>query len=389
MLELVRPLRGILQIKAVNTTDLVWRLHCRVTVYLLLFAALLLSARQYFGNPIDCVAGSGDVAISTMNDFCWIMGTYISKDPNFVLESTDLVKINAKIGHIPEEERSYQKYYQWVVFILAFQACLLTLPNVLWKIWEGGRLEALCEGLTTPILPEQWKQSSKKKLIRYLTTECRTHHRGYMYRYCFCTMLNFANVLANILLMNTLFSGFWMNYHPAMMALLSFDFPSWNRYNSQVFPKLAKCDFHFVGPSGSKQNRDGLCLLPLNVVNEKIFAFLWLWFGILGVISALNLLFWCALLCSKGIRAWLLRLQMQPIRSVVVSNALRGECIGKWFLLLQLCRNLNPLVSRDIMFCISKKRHPESLYSKPKSMMMTADFYQDQDGDLEIGEVNV
>lgn len=65
-----------------------------------------------------------------------------------MLESTDLVKINAKIGHIPEEERSYQKYYQWVVFILAFQACLLTLPNVLWKIWEGGRLEALCEGLS-------------------------------------------------------------------------------------------------------------------------------------------------------------------------------------------------------------------------------------------------
>ncbi|XP_053674606.1 innexin inx4-like [Anopheles nili] len=385
MLEFVRPLQNILRIKPVNSTDLVWRLHCRVTVCLLLFATLLLSARQYFGNPIDCVTGPGVVSGSTMNDFCWIMGTYISSDPNFVLESTDLVKINAKIGHIPESERSYQKYYQWVVFILALQACLFTLPNILWKAWEGGRLQALCDGLTTPIVPEQWNQSRKKDLVAYLVAECPQLYRTYLMRYCFCMVLNFGNVVLNIFLLNTIFSGFWMNYHPAVKALLSFDFPSWNRYNSQVFPKLAKCDFHFVGPSGSKQNRDGLCLLPLNVVNEKIFAFIWLWFLALMVLSALNLLYWIVLLCSKNFRIWVLTSQVQPMRSTDVTWALKDRGIGKWFLLLQLCRNLNPIAGRELLMSMAKTRK-----NNRKAFRMAkgdeADFYADPDA---LNEVDV
>uniref|UniRef100_A0A182N943 Innexin n=1 Tax=Anopheles dirus TaxID=7168 RepID=A0A182N943_9DIPT len=376
MLEFIRPLQSILQIKQVNTTDLVWRLHCRVTVCLLLFASLLLTARQYFGNPIDCVTGTGTVSVSTMNDFCWIMGTYISSNPDFVLESTDLVKISAKIGHIPESERSYQKYYQWVVFILALQACMFSLPNFLWKAWEAGRLQALCDGLTTPIVPEQWKLSRKKKLIAYLVLECPRLYKTYLVRYCFCMVLNFCIVLLNIFLVNVFFSGFWNNYHPAVKALLSFDFPSWNRYNSQVFPKLAKCDFHFVGPSGSKQNRDALCVLPLNVVNEKIFAFIWMWFLLLALVSSLNLLYYLMVLCSKNFRLWLLTSQLQPMRSAVVIRALQGQGIGKWFLLHQLCRNLNPIVSRDLVTGMSKANsNGRKAYHVPKGG--EPDFYTD------------
>uniref|UniRef100_A0A4Y0BFG4 Innexin n=1 Tax=Anopheles funestus TaxID=62324 RepID=A0A4Y0BFG4_ANOFN len=379
MLEFARPLQNILRIKQINSTDLVWRLHCRATVYLLLLACLLLSARQYFGNPIDCVIGSGTVPASTMNEFCWIMGTYISSDPNFVLDSTDLVKINAKIGHIPENERSYQKYYQWVVFILALQAGMFSLPNFLWKAWEGGRLQSLCDGLTSPLVPEQWEKSRKKQLITHLVAEFPRLHRTYLLRYCFCTLLNFCNVLLNIVLLNVIFSGFWTNYHPAVTALLSFDFPSWNRYNSQMFPKIAKCDFHFIGPSGSKQNRDGLCLLSLNVVNEKIFAFLWVWFLMLLLISALNLLYWVVVLCSKSFRLWLLAAPLYPMRSAMVSRALEGQGIGKWFLLHQLCRNLNPIVCRELLQSLSKVKNNNS-----KSYRMgkggEPDFYTDPEG---------
>ncbi|XP_050074904.1 innexin inx2-like [Anopheles maculipalpis] len=381
MIEFARPLQNILRVKQVNSTDLIWRLHCRATVYLLLVASLLLSARQYFGNPIDCVIGGGAVPGSTMNEFCWIMGTYISSDPNFALDSTDLVKINAKIGHIPESERSYQKYYQWVVFILALQAGMFSLPNFLWKAWEAGRLQSLCDGLTSPIVPDDWQKSRKKQLIALFVADFPRLHRTYLLRYCFCTLLNFCNVLLNIFLLNLIFSGFWTNYHPAVTALLSFDFPSWNRYNSQVFPKIAKCDFHFIGPSGSKQNRDGLCLLSLNVVNEKIFAFLWLWFLMLLAISALNLLYWVVVLCSKSFRLWLVAAPLYPIRSTVVSRALEGQEIGKWFLLHQLCRNLNPIISRELLMSMSKVKTANN--RKSYRMAKTGgepDFYDDPEG---------
>lgn len=43
----------------------------------------------------------------------------------------------------------------------------------------------------------------------------------------------------------------------------------------EIFPRLTKCTFHKYGPGGSPQKHDTLCLLALNILNEKIFIFLW------------------------------------------------------------------------------------------------------------------
>ena len=45
---------------------------------------------------------------------------------------------------------------------------------------------------------------------------------------------------------------------------------------------MAKCSFHKFGPSGTTERHDGLCVLPLNIINEKIYIFLWFWFILLG-----------------------------------------------------------------------------------------------------------
>lgn len=48
-----------------------------------------------------------------------------------------------------------------------------------------------------------------------------------------------------------------------------------------VFPRITKCIFHKYGASGSIQKHDSLCVLPLNIVNEKTYIFIWFWFIIL------------------------------------------------------------------------------------------------------------
>ena len=37
-----------------------------------------------------------------------------------------------------------------------------------------------------------------------------------------------------------------------------------------VFPRMTKCTFHKFGTSGEVEKHDALCLLPLNIVNEKV-----------------------------------------------------------------------------------------------------------------------
>ena len=44
-----------------------------------------------------------------------------------------------------------------------------------------------------------------------------------------------------------------------------------------IFPRLTKCTFHKFGTSGELEKHDALCILPLNIFNEKIYIFLWFW----------------------------------------------------------------------------------------------------------------
>ena len=51
---------------------------------------------------------------------------------------------------------------------------------------------------------------------------------------------------------------------------------------------MTKCTFHKYGASGTVQTIDGLCILPLNIINEKIYVFIWFWFIFLAIISAIH-----------------------------------------------------------------------------------------------------
>ena len=53
-----------------------------------------------------------------------------------------------------------------------------------------------------------------------------------------------------------------------------------------AFPQ---CIFHKYGGSGTIQRFDALCVLGMNILNEKIYIVLWFWFVILAAITAVNL----------------------------------------------------------------------------------------------------
>ena len=47
-------------------------------------------------------------------------------------------------------------------------------------------------------------------------------------------------------------------------------------FRNPIF-RLTKCTFHKFGTSGELEKHDALCILPLNIFNEKIYIFLWFW----------------------------------------------------------------------------------------------------------------
>ena len=69
-----------------------------------------------------------------------------------------------------------------------------------------------------------------------------------------------------------------------------------------VFPKMAKCTFYKYGYSGTPQGIDGLCVLSVNGINEKIYIFLWFWYHFLAAVAAWMVLFRLAVYSCPSLR---------------------------------------------------------------------------------------
>ena len=69
-----------------------------------------------------------------------------------------------------------------------------------------------------------------------------------------------------------------------------------------IFPKMTKCSLDMYGPSGSIINYDGLCVLPVNVLNEKIFLIIWTIFIPLLILSVIEQVGWLVFIANPAIR---------------------------------------------------------------------------------------
>jgi len=116
-----------------------------------------------------------------------------------------------------------------------------------------------------------------------------------------------------------------------------------------VFPRMTKCTFHKFGASGEVEKHDALCILPLNIVNEKIYIFLWFWFIALGGLSALVVVYRGIIILSPRMRAYLLYIRFRLIRREVVNTIVKKSKMGDWFLFYMLGRLINYFLSSDIM----------------------------------------
>ena len=78
--------------------------------------------------------------------------------------------------------------------------------------------------------------------------------------------------------MDAFFGGQFTTYGSEVLSVTNMDMEKRVEPIAKVFPKVTKCTFHRYGPSGTIVNLDGLCILPINIINEKIYVFLWFWY---------------------------------------------------------------------------------------------------------------
>lgn len=128
--------------------------------------------------------------------------------------------------------------------------------------------------------------------------------------------------------MTLVFNNFWVEYYPAIRAILRHDMADFAKQSSILFPSQAKCDYFNFGSSGTIQFIDSLCMLPQNVLNEKVFVFLYFWMIILLLFTILHVI--CII-----IKVWL--------------QCKKDRDFGYGLVLSVMKKNLSPVLVDDLL----------------------------------------
>ncbi|GFQ72678.1 innexin inx2 [Trichonephila clavata] len=334
-----RPSTGIID-------NLAFKLHYKVTVALLIGASILVTSRQYFGDPIDCISRD-DIPPRLLDTFCWIHTTF-SLPQSWEKKIGDEVPYPGVDKYTPGEKRVYHAYYQWVCFVLFLQALLFYLPRYFWKVMEGGRVKNLILNLNSPILSDEAKATNRKILVDYLLRNLN-YHDLYFVWLAVSELMNFINVVGQIYLVDAFLGGEFTTYGTEVLKFTNWD--SAIRYDPmvKVFPRLTKCTFHRYGSSGDVQRHDAMCILPINIINEKIYIFMWFWFVMLSVVSALVIAYRVATFFSRRIRFFVTRFSAPLANPNHLETLINKVSIGDWLLFELLAKNLDSMNYKDLV----------------------------------------
>jgi hypothetical protein len=110
---------------------------------------------------------------------------------------------------------------------------------------------------------------------------------------------------------------------------------------AKIFPKSTTCLFHQFGPSGTITKFDSICILTINIINDKIYFCMYFWFLTLALITFVQLIIRAITILIPRKKETLLKNQAHVSYQVasIISNKLKYD---DWFILYLLGKNMEP-----------------------------------------------
>lgn len=255
-------------------------LHYRVSVILMAVSSVLIGTTQYFGDPINCEVNNFDK--SMVNTYCWTHGTWTVAE--FLTKEMQGKVAHPGVGPYDHKHHTmvHHGYYQWVPIVIALSALMFYVPRYLWKMFEGGWIANMCKDMKYPSHNTD-EHSRRVKILYQFYIKNHRKHRTYGFMFAFCEFLNLLNVIIQWIMADVFMRGRFHDYGSNALYYFRFqsDVPDVFNPCDLVFPKMAKCSFKFYGGSGDESIAEPLCILPQNILNEKIALIVWFWFILL------------------------------------------------------------------------------------------------------------
>jgi len=344
MLGTFSKLKAAIKLKSTNVKidTAVFKLHYRFTFVLLVACSILVTSRQYVGEHINCIQDSAAIPTRVLNTYCFISATF--SVPKLAPPGKGDMPVYGLGPYDEDDDVIYHAYYQWVPFVLFGQAIMFYAPYYLWKMWESNKVKSIIQGMHVFTLREQPEDRAKKEdvLASYIMRNLHEHN-GWALRFFFCEALNLVNVVAQIFLTDRFLGGEFLRYGIDVVNFLDQDPETRIDPMSRVFPRITKCVFHKFGSSGTIQKNDAMCILALNIMNEKIYTFIWFWFIILAVITSLDFAYRAAILSLPSLRTAIMRTRLTTPHKDDADLLTLCCSIGDWVLLDFLSKNMDTM----------------------------------------------
>lgn len=327
-----------------------FKLHYRTSATICYISCLLVTANDLIGNTIDCIT---DQPGNVINTYCWIMSTFsVPSKPGG--NQGDEYAYQGVEPYVQGGEKTHHAYYQWVPFVLFLQGILFYFPHYLWKTLEDRKLDKITNGLRGRTLTLEERKDQCELLVKYVR-ETFHMHNFYAFKYFLCDILNFVNVIGQMYLINTFLGGVFLAYGTDVLYWNEAEPEERNDPMIEIFPRVTKCHFHKYGPSGTIQRHDAMCVLALNIINEKIYIMLWFWFIILAVLTSLYLLYVLAVISIPSMRKVMVERNAKDDVKERLDVLMKKAQMGDWFIIFLLSKNLDSVLFKEFIISLSDK----------------------------------
>ena len=362
-----------LRFDEIDIDNWVFKFYSKLTVFLFWGAAACAVANSYTGKDIECKGGSG-----YDDHYCWLHGVEHLKPgqiTNTIMNGHDCISTD----HFADQEEKRMTYYLWVSLVLFLCGAVFAIPNEIWKHFEGGFLKQFGDNRYN-FLKEENRENAAKQYHNF----SKNATNRYFFIFLIIEFSHF--VLGNIVfrLLDTFIDGKFVSYGSDTIAYLRDQSNSVEVHTDDatyelkvnpmcnVFPTVAACSVSTFGVNGEEDIKSNICIMGQNIMNQKIFLVLWIWFMVLFAVSGCQIIYRLATLLIPGLQTRAIQSYMRSKDDAAVKELKLGfDYIGNWFVLTQIGSNSNPYAFRIFMediTGITRKRDEQKEKTKKQKL---------------------
>lgn len=351
----------LLGIGEVSIDNFTFKLFYKWSASIFIAGSVITASSQFFGEPIACETSDDSVDEEVLNSYCWMYTTFdIPTDftgfcSRKTFDSTNL----------------YNTYYQWVSVFLMVQAIIFYIPRCIWLSMEGGLMNFLVKGNQGRVIEESAEK--ERKLLSNFIEHVHNKFNKYAFCFFFCELLNIIISLSQLFITNAFLNYQFLDY--GYLVYRYYRLPPEERMSGlavnpmcEVFPKVATCNYVRYGRGGGQENKNSMCILNLNMINDKVFAFLWFWHCLLIVAGINRIVTRSIQILSKRVRYGLMKMMMHRYltnnkQTAHIQHYIMNCSIGDWFVLYQMSKNTNKRFFAEFLALLSLKVNPDPYLS--------------------------